>query len=294
MKRNMLCAAILGIGAWLAGAPAQATTYSYSWDFTCSSGCTSSGSGNGNTRSTTDSSSVPSGGPSVTATASAWSDTSSSSPRSIETAYLGSYSGGLGVTNRDAASGEDGGEGGSPEHSMDNNGRYDAILFDFGTSIALGSIRLGWTSNDSDISLLAYTSTTQPYAAPGGFTFAQLDDNDGAGKGWEVIGNYADLSTSTRAVNASNKESRYWLITAYNSTFSSAGCTDFSGSTNSNGCTNGSSSSNHDYVKIATLGGTHSPGTPPPPPPPGVPEPGSLALVGVAMLGVLAARRRRG
>ncbi len=62
-------------------------------------------------------------------------------------AYLGSYSGGLGVTD----TGED---GGSPSHAVDNvGGRDNYVLFEFNQIVSLDKAYLGWVSGDSDIQI---------------------------------------------------------------------------------------------------------------------------------------------
>ncbi len=58
--------------------------------------------------------------------------------------YLGSYSGGLGVTNI--------GESGS-SHRVDNGGRVDYILFEFDEDVIVDQAYLNYVVNDSDISV---------------------------------------------------------------------------------------------------------------------------------------------
>lgn len=280
------------------------------WTFT--SGCT--------TLQTTGCTGSGSGAAGITVTASAYSDTNGidgSSSRTLETAYLGSYSGGLGVTNKDNScanqpnpasctqnntSGStyrtnylDQQEGNDPEHSMDNNERWDSMLFNFSAAINLTSVDLGWYSNDADISVLAYTPTTGQSSTPTlvGKTYAGLLAN-----GWSLVGNYADLQTrpNLTANLSTNLVSSYWLVMAYNSdAFSSYGCQG--GAVNSAGivgCTNGrnqGTTTPWDYVKIASLGGnkpTNGGGGPQ-----GAPEPGTMLLFGAGLAGLAVARRRK-
>jgi hypothetical protein len=108
---------------------------------------------------------------------SAWSNTKNSTTAAdayIEKAYLASYSGGLGVTNRDGVSGGGDTYEGTiaqtsvPGHTLDNAARYDSMLFDFGAgkSFQLKSVTVGWWQTDSDLTILAYTGTgTRPSPA---------------------------------------------------------------------------------------------------------------------------------
>ena len=107
----------------------------------------------------------------------------------IEKAYLASYSGGLGVTNRDGVSGGGDTYEGTiaqtsvPGHTMDNELRYDSMLFDFGAGNAfqLKSVTVGWWQTDSDLTILAYTGTGTP-------TFTDSSASQGysslLGSGW--------------------------------------------------------------------------------------------------------------
>ena len=63
-------------------------------------------------------------------------------------------SNGMGLENRDETEGS-----GKRQHAFDNLGRYELVMFDFGESIALHEITLGYYHTDSDISLLAYRRT---------------------------------------------------------------------------------------------------------------------------------------
>ena len=133
-----------------------------------------------------------------------------------------------------------------------------------GTTNCSGS-ETALTYNDSDISVLAKTAT-------GTLTVA------GLGSGWQLIVNYGYVGTGSNIEAISTTvSSSYWLISAYSSTlFGSSSCT-----------TANCNDSNVDAFKLLSVAGNVTP-----PPPNGTPEPGTLALVGVALLGALTMRKR--
>ncbi len=241
----------------------------------------------------------------VTASAQAWSNTNNgitsgsgaagplgsnslavAASYKLETAYLNVYGGGLGVKNQDASGSSsygDRNDGSSPEHSVDNNQRYDSVLFSFNSAIDLNSVTVGWSQTDSDITVLAYTGTGSCVGAGTctadmtGKTYAQL-----ASYGWSLIGQYANLVTNVaKSVNSANVASSYWLIGA------------------ANPLVGGSTDGNTDYVKLLALSGDKvtppcTPGTP------GcgggngkVPEPGTLLLMGAGLFGLTRFNVRR-
>jgi hypothetical protein len=167
----------------------------------------------------------------------------------------------------------------APNHAFDNNGNTELMSLQFGTRVDLDSVTVGWSSTDADLSVLAYTGAGTPGANPiAGRTLANL-----LSSGWSLIGHYAGAASTTaqtRAINAGNVTSSWWLISAFNSGFGGA----------TSGLTN-----HDDYVKLLAVAGSAvsscAPGTP------GcsgqqVSEPATLALFGLAALGVVAVRRR--
>lgn len=164
--------------------------------------------------------------------------------------------------------------GSAPEHTMDNNGKTELIVFKFDEAIILDSVKLGWTQSDADITVMAYTGAGAPT-----ITGKQIGN---LATGWAMVQGYGDPAPDTTstasgsdksvAVNAGGVSSSWWIISAYNAGYGGA-------------ITNGDTLI--DYVKVMTLS-SRDPTTPPH----RTPEPGSMALMGIAVAGFVATRRR--
>lgn len=204
----------------------------------------------------------------VTATAYGAADLTGST--GFQTAYLSPQIGsGFGVASRSETVGV-----GSPNHSMDNDPSGavtpDMILLKFDNSVALNAITAGWSQNDADLTMMAYTGPGAPAIL--GKTAGTL--------GWSLVksvgdidsgGGYAATNTDTvyAGLNPASTSSSWWLISAYSSSFVGGSALD----------------SLKDYVKLLSVAGNESPSIT-------VPEPGSIAMIATALLGLCWTRRR--
>lgn len=168
---------------------------------------------------------------------------------------------------------------GTPQHAMDNNGYTDLMVFKFDKSVILDKVRIGWSQTDADISVLRWTGASDPTlgSALANKTVANLTSTANT---WSLVGHYGGTASGDTNfdidVNSTGASSSWWIISAYNSGYGSTG--DNLGSP---------SNITNDYVKVLALV-SQNPTTPPGN---GVPEPGSLALIGAGLVGLLAARR---
>jgi hypothetical protein len=192
--------------------------------------------------------------PSSVLTARAYATSGTNGTGDIVTRNLGLYSGGLGV------SGTTSDPNTSPNHSLDNVGPNDLILFEFAAGgYNPKSITIGWKENDADIQLWVGgpNSAGLNLTTACGGTACDISDLASLGFSTPAL-EYADLTVNVAKLLNTTLTGRYLLVAAR-----------FEGGSISGG--------DDDYMKISSIVAKVSK----------VPEPGAagLLLLGLAALG---------
>ena len=167
----------------------------------------------------------------------------------------------------------------TPDHSIDSfNTYFDMVLLTFTKEVDLTRFDLGWARESSnlsraDISVAAFTGNGN--AGIAGNTWGGVANSGN----WSTVGHYLDVNSYSYQGVTSDVKSKYWLIGAYNPTFFNAG-----------EVTGTYASANNDGFKLASVQGVTSSTKPP-----GgdIPEPSSIAILGLGMFALFFSRRRQ-
>ncbi len=207
-------------------------------------------------------------------TVSAWSTTGVGN--TFEKAFIGNYSGDLGVTGqpRTGLTNAELNASNQPntsnnQHAIDNVGAYDALLFSFASAVTLADVSIGFPSAssglDSDSTILYWKGTGTPTSTLNARTVSDLTSN-----GWAVATNIGDMAVGNNATGLSSSiSSQYWMVGAY---------MNIGGPVAS-----GSVSVGNDYFKVNGLTAIKTAA---------VPEPDTLALFGIAGAALFVRRRK--
>ena len=253
LRQTAVCALVAGF-SFAGAASAQVRSWNMG-DITPTGSCASSAGGTTAAFGNTWNCSEQPTGSATTLQVSAFSNNSGSTYAAAAVNYQG-VNLGIGAYNT-----TEGLAASSPDHSVDNSGLgMDMMLLSFTTSQILKSVSFGWTFGDADFQVLRWTGGA--LTATAGRTAAQLLTD-----GWALVSNVDGSAAGTYGVNTGNLSSSYWLVTAFNSAFGgSAGSVGVDG-----------------FKLLGVSSGL--PGT-------SVSSPGTLALAGLALVGMFGVRRR--
>lgn len=257
MKRIFTRGALL---VMISGLASTATAAVINWNTETGSSSTSinctSGTGNGCTFTT--------GGEVLKATAYATNNDSGSGD--FNKATINVYDGGIGVKNA-----SDSNESSSPNHSIDNYGKDDVVVFQFASSgFDPESFMIGWKNgNNGDTDVRAWIGGDSLAA---GYNFTGVGFSDLASLGFTLFTfNNVALDTAKNFNTALTGQYLIFAPALYNS---------------------GGADRNYDYFKLSQIAAQYA-GPPPQQPDNPVSEPGTAALLGIAFAGLWANRRRK-